>query len=274
LSQNYNYIQGYTTMKNKVLFLITTYNQLEYTKLCIESLNKVNDIDFDVLVIDDCSNDGTQQWCKDNNIKIIEKPTGKGLTHTWNEGYRYFRDNPEYTHWVNSNHDVIVPNGALSQLAFTLNKWPFSLVSPMGDKNGVGHNPHQFIGNYFNGLDTKSQDPKNTQDIQDHLLTAREQLKKGKDLYIVDPIRMKHFNGFFFMMSRDICQYEREDGNLFDPDYLMTKNEDTFNWRVLLPADDHPGLCKSAYIFHFKGVAKGSSFGPDTTLEELLGKRK
>jgi GT2 family glycosyltransferase len=226
LSQNYNYIQGYTTMKNKVLFLITTYNQLEYTKLCIESLNKVNDIDFDVLVIDDCSNDGTQQWCKDNNIKIIEKPTGKGLTHTWNEGY------------------------------------------------GVGHNPHQFIGNYFNGLDTKSQDPNNTQDIQDHLLTAREQLKKGKDLYIVDPIRMKHFNGFFFMMSRDICQYEREDGNLFDPDYLMTKNEDTFNWRVLLPADDHPGLCKSAYIFHFKGVAKGSSFGPDTTLEELLGKRK
>ena len=80
-------------MKEKVLFLITTYNQLEYTKLCVDSLNKVSDIDFDILIIDDCSTDGTQKWCKDNNLKIIEKETGRGLTHTWNMGYKYFRDN-------------------------------------------------------------------------------------------------------------------------------------------------------------------------------------
>jgi len=66
---------------------------------------------------------------------------------------------------------------------------------------------------------------------------------------------MKHFNGFFFMMSKDICQYEREDGNLFDPAFLNTKNEDEFNWCNLIPNDDYPFLCKTAFIFHWKGVS-------------------
>ncbi len=261
-------------MKEKVLFLITTYNQLEYTKILIDSLKNVDDVDFDILVIDDCSSDGTQKWCKENNIPIIEKETGRGLTHTWNMGYKHFRDNDEYGYLVISNHDVIVPNGALSQMTATLKKWPFSVVCPMGDERGVGHNPHQYIGKHFNDSNGTSKDPKHTQTIQTNLLNFREKLKEGKDLHFMDPVRMKHFNGFFFMMSRSVIQYDREDGNLFDPEFLMTKNEDEFNWKVLLPNDDHPALCRSAYIFHFKGVAKGSSFGPETTLDDLLSRRE
>ena len=49
---------------------------------------------------------------------------------------------------------------------------------------------------------------------------------------------MKHFNGFCFMMNRNVCKYERDDGGIFDPENLMIKNEDTFNWRVLLPNND------------------------------------
>ena len=43
---------------NKILLIITTYNQSEYTKLCFDSLKNLED-GIDVLVIDDCSADNT-----------------------------------------------------------------------------------------------------------------------------------------------------------------------------------------------------------------------
>ena len=77
----------------------------------------------------------------------------------------------------------------------------------------------------------------------------------SNNLYKFDPIRMKHFNGFFFMMSKDICKYEREDGNLFDPAFPNIKNEDEFNWCNLIPSNDYPFLCRTAFVFHWKGVS-------------------
>tara|TARA_E500000178_G_C16494913_1_gene519009 strand:- start:298 stop:555 length:258 start_codon:yes stop_codon:yes gene_type:complete len=65
---------------------------------------------------------------------------------------------------------------------------------------------------------------------------------------------MKMFNGFFFMMNRNIINYQHSDNELFDPKYLMTKNEDEFNWSKLIPNDDFAALCKSSFIFHYKGV--------------------
>ena len=32
------------------------------------------------------------------------------------------------------------------------------------------------------------------------------------------------FNGFFFMMNRNIIKYEHSDTELFEPKYIMTKN--------------------------------------------------
>ena len=65
---------------------------------------------------------------------------------------------------------------------------------------------------------------------------------------------MKMFNGFFFMMNRDIITYQHSDEELFEPKNIMIKNEDEFNWGKLIPNDDFAALCKSSFIFHYKGV--------------------
>ena len=49
----------------KILFVITTYNQSKYTKICLDSLLNVHDIEFDILIIDDCSSDDTKLICND-----------------------------------------------------------------------------------------------------------------------------------------------------------------------------------------------------------------
>ena len=40
------------------------------------------------------------------------------------------------------------------------------------------------------------------------------------------------------MMNRNIINYEYSDMELFKPEYLMTKNEDMFNWDNLITNND------------------------------------
>lgn len=243
-----------------ILFCITTYNQLEYTKLFYDSLQGVNDVEYELLVVDDFSDDDTVQWCKEKNITLIEKEKPYGLTHSWNLAYDYFKNNKQYQYLIIANNDILVPNGALSEMVKVFERYPASVVVPLSTKKGVGHNPVQAIGAHFQGTEEQSEDPNSYQAIQDMLIQYKEVLASKKDLFMLDPFRMKHFNGFFFMFNRNVIQYEDPEGWLFDPANLMVKNEDTFNWRVLLPRDDNPWLCKTAFVYHWKGVSTGGAF--------------
>jgi GT2 family glycosyltransferase len=255
---------------DKILFVITTYNQLRYTEMLFTRLSAfklsspeiVSDIEIDILIVDDASTDVTVNWCTINGINIIKKDKGKGLTHSWNEGYKYFRDNKEYKYIIISNNDVLVPKGAIKEMVEVFKKWPFSLVVPMSSVAGGGHNGQvQGIENVWAGTPAEwVNDPKNYQSVQRDILAQKKVIEEQNNLYQLDPARMKMFNGFFFMMNRNIINYEREDGLLFNSEKLMYQGEDEFNWATLIPNNDFPALCKTAFVFHYKGMStKGFS---------------
>ena len=88
---------------SKILFSITTWNQSEYTKICLDSLKNINE-DCDILVIDDASTDNTIDLCKEYGVKYIDKKVGLGLTDSWNQAYKHF---------VESGYDyLIIANNA------------------------------------------------------------------------------------------------------------------------------------------------------------------
>ena len=237
--------------KENILVILTTYNQSEITRQCLESLQLISD-GHDVLIIDDKSTDDTIELCKEFNVDYISKDVGKGLTDSWNIGYQYFKSN-NYEYFVIANNDILIPDLALTEMKTVLSKWPCSLVVPLSTELGAGHNPMQRINNWYgtNDYDT----PENYGTVQQVLFDVISEETKSNNLYKFDPVRMKHFNGFFFMMNKNICQYERPDGNLFDPLFINVKNEDEFNWGNLIPNNDFPMLCKTAFIFHWKGVS-------------------
>ena len=242
----------------KTLIAITTYNQSKYTKIFYESFLKLDTNLYDLIVIDDASTDDTVSWCKENSIEIITKPEGKGLTDSWNRAYKYFKNNSIYDQFVIANNDILIPIGALDEMVSTLKRWPGNLVVPLSTAEGCGHNKIQAIGVHYGGDRSEYSECQNYQSIQNTLLEYKKKLatdEGNNNLYQLDPVRMKMFNGFFFMMGRGICQYEREDGNLFRPEYINTKNEDIFNWDNLLNNDDNAILCKTSFVFHFKGVS-------------------
>ena len=50
----------------KILFVITTYNQSNITRACLDSINKISECyPVDVLVVDDKSTDDTIKLCKE-----------------------------------------------------------------------------------------------------------------------------------------------------------------------------------------------------------------
>ena len=53
--------------------IILTYNQLKYTKLCIESIRKFTYKNrYELIVVDNNSTDGTVSWLKEqDDIKLI-----------------------------------------------------------------------------------------------------------------------------------------------------------------------------------------------------------
>ena len=64
-----------TEIKNRLTsIIILTYNKLEYTKMCIESIRKfTNKNSYEIIVVDNNSQDDTVNWLKEqNDLKLNE----------------------------------------------------------------------------------------------------------------------------------------------------------------------------------------------------------
>jgi len=236
--------------KSPILLCLTTYNNIKYTKLCIESINLHKNKMVDVVVIDDFSTDETVKWCEENKISVIQKNEGKGLTDSWNVAYRLFKE-LDYEYLIIANNDIIIPDGAIQEMHDVYKKWPFTVVVPLSNKIGAGHSTQQRINQWYSVDAIEYSD---TQNIQNLLLSMKNEFFKKNDIYLLDPLRIKFFNGFFFMFSRNVIKYERDDKNLFPPEFIMDKAEDEFNWSKLIPENDYPALCKTSFVYHFKGT--------------------
>ncbi|PCJ01425.1 MAG: hypothetical protein COB15_00440 [Flavobacteriales bacterium] len=222
----------------KILFAITTANQLSYTIKIIQSIRVHKNKNIDVVIFDDASNDGTQEWCKKNNLEIITKKTPEGLTHSWNLAYKKFK-NEDYSHLILSNNDLIIPVNAIENLIEANNK--FVIAGPLSTKKGVGHQPLQNVKLYYD-INSDEYEYKNTSAIQ-NVISEDTSSKKSKQVDFI--------NGFIFSMDRRIIDYERSDGNIFDPKNINVGNESELCERV----KPNIGIALKAYIFHFKGVS-------------------
>jgi GT2 family glycosyltransferase len=175
--------------------------------------------------------------------------------------YKYFKDHSEYDYLCIANNDIIIPTGALEELVRTHKKWPSVCIVPLTTANGSGHNHIQGIANHYDNVDESVESVQAMQDVILKFLNSNE-LKNRR--FFFDPARMLMFNGFFFSFKRKIIDYERSDGNLFNPEFLNFKNEDDFNWNVLIANDEYPMLCKTSYIYHFKGKSFSHIQDPKT----------
>lgn len=76
-------------MSSKVTVLMTVYNGTKYLKECIDSVLGQTFKDFEFLIVDDCSTDGSRDFIKsygDDRIRLIENEKNMGQVRSLNIG--------------------------------------------------------------------------------------------------------------------------------------------------------------------------------------------
>lgn len=104
---------------NKTSIIILTYNNLELTKDCLKSINEyTNDVPYELIIVDNCSTDGTVAWLHDqNNCKIIYNQENLGFPKGCNQGIAIAEAGTDI---LLLNNDVVVTSNWLKNLQTAL----------------------------------------------------------------------------------------------------------------------------------------------------------
>ena len=73
----------------KTLVIIPAYNEEGNIGKLLESLLKITDISFDIVVINDCSKDNTSSICKSYGVHVIDLPCNLGIGGAVQTGYKF-----------------------------------------------------------------------------------------------------------------------------------------------------------------------------------------
>jgi GT2 family glycosyltransferase/tetratricopeptide (TPR) repeat protein len=108
--------------------VMLTNNQLEYTKLCLDSVRNCTDEPYELIVVDNASSDGTVEYLRNlGNVRLIQNAENRGFPAAVNQGIAEARG--QYI--VLLNNDCIVTAGWLARLLRAVESAPdIGLVGP------------------------------------------------------------------------------------------------------------------------------------------------
>ena len=112
-------------MEKKVAIILLNWNSYEHTANCIESLSAVRPTNFDIIVVDNGSTDGsgTALQNKFNHIIYLPNATNEGFAGGNNRGFAYAIEH-DYAYSLMLNNDVFVEPNFLDLLVTYLEANP------------------------------------------------------------------------------------------------------------------------------------------------------
>ncbi|PAB60662.1 bifunctional glycosyltransferase family 2 protein/class I SAM-dependent methyltransferase [Anaeromicrobium sediminis] len=231
----------------KTSIIILTFNQLNYTKLCIDSIRKYTDKDtYEIIVVDNHSTDGTVQWLKEQeDIQAIFNEENLGFPKGCNQGIEIAKGD----NILLLNNDVIVTPNWLTNL----NKCLYS----SNDIGAVGA-----ISNYASNYQTIKANYKTNEDMIEF---AERNNVSNKDAW-EERLRLI---GFCMLIKKVVIEKvglldERfSPGNFEDDDYSFRMKK--AGYRLM--------LCKDVFIHHFGSVSFNKNRGEFNNLLSLNKKK-
>lgn len=173
-------------MKDKILVIIVTFNAMQWVDRCLSSL-KNSTVPNDVFVVDNGSNDGTQNYIKTNYPEVIfhqsEKNLGFGKAN--NIGFEYaLKNGYEYVYLL--NQDAWVSNETF-EILINIHKKnkEFGIISPLQRNSSRKFDDNFYATTLTNESVFNQLFPNNTKEIYEtdfvmaaHWLISKECLSK------------------------------------------------------------------------------------------------
>jgi len=114
--------------------IIVTFNQLEYTRQCVESIRRMTDEPYELIFVDNASSDGTAGYLESiPGAKVIRNAENRGFPAAVNQGIAVAKGDQVLL----LNNDTIVTTGWLGRLLATLRSdAKIGLVGPVSNLVG------------------------------------------------------------------------------------------------------------------------------------------
>ncbi len=130
----------------KLAIVIVGYNNLNYSKICLDSVFKYTSVPYHVFFVDNGSKDDTSTYMrslKKSSISLIRSDDNRGFAGGNNLALKQVLSDPNYTHVLLLNNDTIVTKDYIERMLRVMERDnKIGLVGPMS--NYVGG--RQFIG--------------------------------------------------------------------------------------------------------------------------------
>lgn len=139
--------KGERGMKGLTSIIIVTWNGLEYTRQCIDSLEKYTRLPHELIIVDNGSTDGTVELLHDyaarrNNVRIILNQSNLGFAKAANQGLMA----AEGDYLVLLNNDTVVTENWLENLQTCAESDP--QVGMVGPRSNYVSGPQQLDVSY------------------------------------------------------------------------------------------------------------------------------
>jgi len=238
-----------------VSIIILTYNALDYTKQCLESIKQHTQYPHEIIFVDNHSTDGTKKYLRNlvqqhPNYKLIVNKTNKGFAAGNNQGMNLAKG--EYILLL--NNDILVSDG-----------WLERMVACVEADSGIG-----LVGpltNRISGLQMVANVPYS--DPQDFPEYAAKIAKQYNNKYTP----RRRIAGFAMLIKRDVYENiggldeQFGSGNYEDDDYCLRAKKAGFN---IMVAED-------VFIHHYGSMSfKNNKIDYDKSLkrnDELFRKK-
>lgn len=107
--------------------VLVTYNQVDYTRRCLESIEQFTDLPYEIIVVDNASSDDTRDYLRRHpRVQLLANATNRGFPAAANQGIRAASGQQILL----LNNDTIVTTGWLERLLSALEQEHVGLVGP------------------------------------------------------------------------------------------------------------------------------------------------
>ena len=214
----------------KTSIIILTYNNLNYTKKCIESIKKyTKNKDYEIIVIDNNSTDNTKDYLKElKNIKVIYNKENLGFPKGCNQGIQIADKENDI---LLLNNDTIVTTNWLDNLKIAL--YSSDKIGATGSVCNKDEN-RQGIDFKYDGLE--------------------EMQKLAKENNISNPDKWEEkifLIGFCILIKREVIDKLKELDENYSPGYI----EDNDLSLRIIKLGYKLILCHDSFIHHYLGTA-------------------
>lgn len=243
--KNYEYIEeNYKAKFTSIVML--TYNQLDYTKLCIESIRKFTKLgSYEIIITDNNSTDGTIKWLKEQeDIRVIFNEDNKGFPVGCNQGIEI--SNGENILLLN-NDIIVTPN------------WLENLDKALYSKENIG------------GVGAITNNCSNLQQIAVAYTSIEEMINFASGINISNDNLWDYKSklvGFCYLIKKEVL----EKVGVLDPIFTPGNYEDDDISLRILKNGYNLLLCRDTFIHHFGSVSfvnEGSLYGQYLTINKF-----